>query len=212
MRGRRILKSYSTIFICKVQVSRKNSFPRKHFYSLVKRGILCFTSSTVYAEYTVGRDSGFMEKDLKSESLMHDFRKQEQSSPMKGKLFLILGIAVLLGIGSGYFLVGQMGGQTSGSSTTTSDGKAVEEGTIIGSDDTETFKDIAQGKLEEGGIGDEGQYHLVRPGGESQNVYLTSSIVDLAPFVGKNIKVWGQTQAAQEAGWLMDVGRVEVLE
>lgn len=161
----------------------------------------------------MGRDSGFMEKDLRSESLMHDFRKQEQSSVVKGKLLLILGIAVLLGIGSGYFLSGQIGGQSnSSSSPTTADGKAVEEGTIIGSDDTETFKDTAEGKLAEGGIGDEGQYHLVRPGGESQNVYLTSSIVDLSPFVGKKIKVWGQTQAAQKAGWLMDVGRVEVLE
>jgi len=33
----------------------------------------------------------------------------------------------------------------------------------------------------------------------------------LSKFVGKNIKVWGQTQSAQYAGWLMDVGRVEVL-
>ena len=29
---------------------------------------------------------------------------------------------------------------------------------------------------------------------------------------GKKIKVWGQTQTAQYAGWLMDVGRVEVAE
>jgi hypothetical protein len=64
--------------------------------------------------------------------------------------------------------------------------------------------------VKEGGIEDEGQYHLVRPGGDSQNVYMTSSSVDLAQFIGKKVKVWGQTQAAKKAGWLMDVGRVQV--
>jgi hypothetical protein len=64
--------------------------------------------------------------------------------------------------------------------------------------------------LQEGGIDGEGQYHLVRPGGDSQNVYLTSSVVDLSLFVNKKVKVWGQTQTAQKAGWLMEVGRVQV--
>ena len=70
---------------------------------------------------------------------------------------------------------------------------------------------MAEGTLKKGGIQDEGQFHLVRPGGDSQNVYLTSSIVDLSKFVDKKIKVWGQTQKARVAGWLMDVGKVEVL-
>ena len=74
-----------------------------------------------------------------------------------------------------------------------------------------TFKDIAEGILKGGGINGEGQFHLVRPGGESQNVYLTSSAVDLSKFIARKIKVWGETQTAQHAGWLMDVGRVEVL-
>jgi hypothetical protein len=43
------------------------------------------------------------------------------------------------------------------------------------------------------------------------NVYLTSSTVDLSPFVGKKVRVWGQTFTGQKAGWLMDVGLVEVL-
>jgi hypothetical protein len=88
----------------------------------------------------------------------------------------------------------------------------ITKGTVVGSNDTTTFKDTASGTLANGGIDGEGQFHLVRPGGDSQNVYLVSSIVDLSKFVGKNIKVWGQTQAAQYAGWLMDVGRVEVLQ
>ena len=64
--------------------------------------------------------------------------------------------------------------------------------------------------MKNGGTEGEGQYHLVRPGGDSQNVYLTSSSVDLSQFMNQKIKVWGQTQTAQHAGWLMDVGKVQV--
>ncbi len=85
------------------------------------------------------------------------------------------------------------------------------KGAVIGSNDTATFKDTADGVLQPGGLEVEGQFHLVRPGGDSQNVYLFSSAVDLSAFVNKKIKVWGQTQTAKKAGWLMDVGRVEVL-
>ena len=60
-------------------------------------------------------------------------------------------------------------------------------------------------------IEDEGQYHIERPGGVSQNVYLTSTTVDLSQFIGKKIRVWGETFSAQKAGWLMDVGLVEVI-
>lgn len=88
---------------------------------------------------------------------------------------------------------------------------SIQKGQSFGSDDTVTYKDITEGVLKEGGIGDEGQYHLVRPGGESKNVYIISSLVDLSKFLNRKIKVWGQTQKAQKAGWLMDVGRVEVL-
>ncbi len=94
--------------------------------------------------------------------------------------------------------------------------KSVEEGITVGStygvDDEKAFTDSAEGQLTEGGIDGEGSHHLVRPGGESQNVYLTSSIIDLDQFVGRSVKVWGATFEAQQAGWLMDVGRLQVLE
>ncbi len=77
--------------------------------------------------------------------------------------------------------------------------------------DKKRFPDKAEGKLSEGGIDGEGNFHLVRPGGDSQNVYLTSSIVDLSKYVGKKVRVWGQTFSGQKAGWLMDVGYVENL-
>jgi hypothetical protein len=96
-------------------------------------------------------------------------------------------------------------------STGSSNSTSVSKGTTVGSNDTNTFKDTAEGTLKQGGIDGEGAFHLVRSGGDSQNVYLTSSSVDLSKFVDKKIKVWGQTQKAQHAGWLMDVGRIEVL-
>lgn len=81
----------------------------------------------------------------------------------------------------------------------------------VGITDKKTFKDSAEGILKEGGVDGEGNFHLERPGGPSQNVYLTSTVVDLSQFVGKKVRVWGETFAAEKAGWLMDVGLVEVL-
>lgn len=126
-------------------------------------------------------------------------------------LFIFLIIAVVMGAMSGYIINGN---KPSGNTLTTGsiDSSSISKGTIVGSSDTKTFKDTATGDLKEGGIEGEGQFHLVRPGGTSQNVYLTSSSVDLSKFVGKKIKVWGETEKAQYAGWLMDVGKVEVLE
>ncbi len=120
-------------------------------------------------------------------------------------------VAILLGIFTGYYFSPKKSAgvlnNTSGTQT-----NAVTAGQIVGSNDTSTFKDTAEGTLQTGGIGGEGQYHLVRPGGDSQNVYLTSSSVDLSQFLKHKVKVWGATQKAQTAGWLMDVGRIEVLQ
>ncbi len=94
-----------------------------------------------------------------------------------------------------------------------SSGSSSQPGTkkVIGIADKKTFKDKAEGILKEGGLDGEGNFHLERPGGESQNVYLTSTTVDLSPYIGKKIRVWGETFSAQKAGWLMDVGLVEIL-
>jgi len=81
-----------------------------------------------------------------------------------------------------------------------------------GISDEATFKDSAEGTLEEGGVAGEGTHHLTRDGGVSQTVYLTSTVVNLDDFVGKKVKVFGQTISAKKAGWLMDVGLVKVSE
>ena len=88
----------------------------------------------------------------------------------------------------------------------------VKVGDIIGASDDRPFKDNTEGVLVEGGIDGEGSHHLLKPGGKTQNVYLTSSVVDLNLLVGHKVKVWGETFSAQKAGWLMDVGRVQVIE
>lgn len=151
-------------------------------------------------------------QDLTNEPLVRGFTDSTEGSIFSTKIIIFLVIVGLVGIGSGYLLSqnsGKFGPVDIGSKIGTS---SVSKGAVVGSSDLKTFKDITEGVLKEGGIDGEGQFHLVRPGGESQNVYLTSSIVDLSNFVGRKIKIWGETNKAQKAGWLMDVGRVEVLE
>ena len=92
------------------------------------------------------------------------------------------------------------------------DETSLQVGDSFGVDDTDLFPDTVSGYLEKGGINGEGTHSLLRPGGISQTVYLTSSIVDLDEFVGHQVTIWGETFTGQKAGWLMDVGRVQVDE
>jgi hypothetical protein len=141
--------------------------------------------------------------------LIHQFR---EGGLLTRKVLMLFGLIIVLGIFSGYVFSGKKVVPTSSNTATNSaQNGSVAKGTVVGSNDTDTFSDTAEGVLREGGINGEGAFHLERPGGESQNVYMTSSIVDLSKFTGKKIKVWGQTQKAQYAGWLMDVGKIEVL-
>ena len=86
----------------------------------------------------------------------------------------------------------------------------VKVGDIYGSADEKAFNTTATGVLDKGGLNGEGTHKLVRPGGLSQTVYMTSSVIDLDTLVGHQITVWGETFKGQKAGWLMDVGRVKV--
>lgn len=149
--------------------------------------------------------------DNTGQKIFHDMKTSKVTSFITPKIIAIFIGVILVGIATGYG-VSRIGGSAAVPTTTSNGGSAVSAGVVYGSNDTATFKDIAQGVLQAGGIDGEGQYHLVRPGGDSQNVYLTSSLVDLSQFTGRTIKVWGQTQAAQHAGWLMDVGRVQLIK
>ncbi len=123
-------------------------------------------------------------------------------------IFVVL---FLLGIGTGYILSGNKKGISINTSTIGGKGANVKSGQTFGSNDEKTFKDQAEGVLKEGGADGEGAFHLERPGGESQNVYLTSSVIDLTQFLNRKVRVWGETNSAKKAGWLMDVGRLQVL-
>lgn len=148
----------------------------------------------------------------KKKSIMHSFGKNG-SNPFSVTYFIILLVLLAAGIGTGFMLAKLAPGVTQNNTLPSPKEKgSIQKGAVYGSNNTSAFKDNAEGKLLEGGMEGEGQYHLERPGGESQNVYLTSSSVDLSLFINRKIKVWGETQKAQKAGWLMDVGRVEVLE
>lgn len=143
--------------------------------------------------------------------LLHQFNETASTSLFSGTFIIFLVVSILLGMGSGYLFSRNINTASQSSTGSSGGGAQLTKGTIEGSDDLKTFKDSAEGVLQTGGVEGEGQFHLVRPGGESQNVYLTSSIVDLSKYLKQKIKVNGQTQTAQTAGWLMDVGRVEVL-
>lgn len=88
----------------------------------------------------------------------------------------------------------------------------IEIGAVFGVPDEKTFRDDAEGVLIVGGLDGEGSHTLLRAGGPSQSVYLTSSVVDLDQFANMRVRIWGETFKAQKAGWLMDVGRLEVKE
>lgn len=149
--------------------------------------------------------------DNTNQKIFHDMKTTKATSFVTPKIMAIFIGVILMGIVTGYG-VSRLGGPAATSVSTAGSSAGISIGAVYGSNDTATFKDIAQGVLQAGGIDGEGQYHLVRPGGDSQSVYLTSSLVDLSQFTGRTIKVWGQTQAAQHAGWLMDVGRVQLIK
>ena len=127
-----------------------------------------------------------------------------------GKTIGILIAVVILGLLTGF---GLYAWQTKGTKLIA--GKNVEVVQTAGEEgvkDASTFKDTATGMLQEndGKLTKEGTHILIR-GDVSQNVYLTSSVIDLSKYVDKKVQVWGQTFAGQRAGWLMDVGRIKVL-
>jgi hypothetical protein len=124
-------------------------------------------------------------------------------------MIVVCVLVVLAGVSTAWFLSGKLKGSQAGSGQKVPGVKQTQ--TEAGIADEATFKDSAEGTLEEGGISGEGTHHLTREGGASQNVYLTSSVIDLESFVGKKVQVWGETISAKKAGWLMDVGKIKVI-
>jgi len=138
-------------------------------------------------------------------NLIHEINVVDDNKMKAPMFFVLVAIAVILGVIIG-LIPSKLSNKKTSNTTTTASEKSV------GIVDKKTFKDSAEGILREGGIDGEGNFHLERAGGDSQNAYLTSSTVDLSEHIGKKVRVWGQTFAGEKAGWLMDVGLVEILK
>lgn len=164
--------------------------------------------------------SSEVETDNQAQPEDESLKGQTMTKPTPALMALLVIIPVIAGIGTGFGLE-KLYAQTVGDQPTSrlSDGTQLQQtpsngvkvGEIFGSPDESTFKDQAQGVLQIGGFEGEGSHRLVREGGDDQTVYLTSSITDLDEFENMEIKIWGETFKGQKVGWLMDVGRVEVI-
>ncbi len=145
-----------------------------------------------------------------NKEVVHDLEPPMKKQGPKALVMVLVVSVVGLGVLTGYLL----SKNKKGSLSLPKNGgppKMIKSEKMAGSTDKKSFRDAAEGKLEKGGIDSEGSHKLIRPGGASQTVYLTSSVIDLDQYAGKKVRVWGETFAAQKAGWLMDVGRIEIL-
>ena len=140
---------------------------------------------------------------MENNNLIHTLETKEVEGMSYVTFFTLIAVAVIIGAVLSFSFSRFNKKITNNSNTKTT---AQSAGVV----DKKTFKDSVEGILREGGIDGEGNFHLERPGGVSQNVYLTSTTVDLSNYIGKKVKVWGQTFQAEKAGWLMDVGSVEM--
>ncbi|MDP1721764.1 MAG: hypothetical protein Q8L37_00990 [Candidatus Gottesmanbacteria bacterium] len=128
---------------------------------------------------------------------------------MRMTAMVVYVLLIALGLGTGYLMTRN----TKITNTQPNESSnMVKTDKVEGVSDTKNFKDSAEGLMEKGGINGEGTHKLIRDGGPSQTAYLVSSVIDLDTYVGKKVKVWGETFAAKKASWLMDVGKVEILE
>jgi len=162
------------------------------------------------------------------DSILRDLNLDKKEEPMESETLmqkkeskkLLIGlslIAIVAGVATGFGAY-QLQTQTNpdstgpkGSNLQQVAGDSVKVGDIFGIKDDKTFKDSAEGFLQKAEIDDEGSHKLLRPGGVSQTVFLTSSNTDLDKFIEMEIEIKGETFKGQKAGWLMDVGQVKVV-
>jgi hypothetical protein len=123
-------------------------------------------------------------------------------------LIILVAISLISGVATGFVLAknNPKSGISAASPETI---KAAKESGEVAKNckdfDEGTLK--AKGKAEDNTEYSEGTHLLDRPG--KTPVTLTSSYVDLSQYEGKKVKVFGETQKALKAGWLMDVCKIE---
>ena len=109
---------------------------------------------------------------MENNNLIHTMDSKEVEGMTYITFFTLIAVAVIIGavLSFGFSRFNKKTTNNSNTKTT-----AQSAGVV----DKKTFKDSVEGILREGGIDGEGNFHLERPGGVSQNVYLTSTTVDL---------------------------------
>lgn len=138
-------------------------------------------------------------------------RPLKPSNKMPMMIGALVGI-IFIGLAVGWFISSKRISPKTLSTSTSNN--MVNSPTEAGVKDPSIIKNVttATGTLQEGGIQGEGTFHLDRPGGKTQTVSLTSTSIDMSPFVGKKTQVWGLTQASQHSPWFMDVVKIKVVE
>jgi hypothetical protein len=163
----------------------------------------------------VGQPAQVPQAPRSPDKVLKSFAPKMSKSKKGAVLMVVVGVLVILaGIGTGWLLSGKIkaGGQKSSSSGVKQVvDKSTGEVSVAGADES-NFPDTAEGTLKTGGIEGEGTHHLDRNMGPQKDVYLFSTSINLDDFVDKKVQVWGETVSGKKAGWLMDVGRVKVLE
>lgn len=148
------------------------------------------------------------------DEIMQIGQNQELMSKKNKQIFFIICIiSVIAGTITGYgaFKLKNKKAEPVEVQNITINANQVKDGDVFGVQDKSTFADNATGYLEKGGVEGEGSHKLLREGGKTQTVALTSSVVDLDKLIGMQVKLYGETHKAEKAGWFMDVGRVEVI-
>ena len=162
------------------------------------------------------------EQDFSDNQQDNQLMEDKVMEPMKKNNLtpILVIVGIVLGLGTGFFVAQKQLLLANGEGTTTlnsgtqalNSSTNVKVGDIFGSADEKTFRDQAEGILMAGGIDGEGSHHIERGANKTQWVYITSSVVDLDLLVGDRVIIWGETNQGKKAGWLMDVGRLKVLE
>lgn len=138
------------------------------------------------------------------------------SSKGVGNNALLIFVALLivslgLGIGTG-FVFAKKGVQSGNSSVSVQSSNSVQTDKEAGINDTSAFPDTATGVLTTGGIRGEGTHHLDRSETKEKEVALSSTVINLDNFVGKKVEIRGQTISSKTSGWLMDVGKIKIVQ
>ncbi|HUW22102.1 MAG TPA: hypothetical protein VMW41_05570 [Candidatus Bathyarchaeia archaeon] len=152
----------------------------------------------------------------KEDQILHQLDQKEIGWGKALTSALVILLIIAAGVGSGYFLSrrGLAAGDTVTKRMISGNVEVISGNKEVGIKDERSFRDTTQGKIEANDSAEvkQGSHKLLRVGGNSQTVFLTSSVVDLDQFVGQCVQVWGETFSSQDVGWLMDIGRVKVMD